>query len=132
MGIVTLGLVEGEVLDAVLGAELHEEVGELSHFGGEPFYIVGRGDSAEQQHVVGEMGGSASGRQDYERHGKGCIFCGKTCAVGVVLIAELSSRSTEVIAEIFLDVGEGCFQPRVAYDGDVGGRFCACCSISCG
>lgn len=43
MGIVTLGLVEGEgeVLDAVLGAELHEEVGELSQFGGEPFYIVG-------------------------------------------------------------------------------------------
>ena len=32
MGVVTLGLVEGkgEVLDAVLGAELHEEVGELS------------------------------------------------------------------------------------------------------
>ena len=50
VGIVTLGLVEGEgeVLDAVLGAELHENVGELSHFGGEPFYIVGRGDSAEQ------------------------------------------------------------------------------------
>lgn len=48
--IVTLGLVEGEgeVLDAVLGAELHEEVGELSQFGGEPFYIVCRGDSTEQ------------------------------------------------------------------------------------
>ena len=40
-GIVTLGLVEGEVLDAVLGTELHEEVGELSQFGTEPFYIVG-------------------------------------------------------------------------------------------
>ena len=41
-GIVTLGLVEceGEVLDAVFGAELHEEVGELSKLGGEPFYIV--------------------------------------------------------------------------------------------
>ncbi len=39
VGIVTLGLVEGEgeVLDAVLGAELHEEVGELSQFGAEPF-----------------------------------------------------------------------------------------------
>lgn len=61
MGIVTLGLVEGEVLDTVLGAELHEEVGELSQFGAEPFYIVGRSDSAEQQHVVGEMGGSARG-----------------------------------------------------------------------
>lgn len=50
VGIVTLGLVEGkgEVLDAVLGAELHEEVGELSQFGGEPFYIVCRGDSTEQ------------------------------------------------------------------------------------
>lgn len=50
VGVVTLGLVEGkgEVLDAVLGAKLHEEVGELSHFGGEPFYIIGRGDSAEQ------------------------------------------------------------------------------------
>lgn len=48
--IVTLGLVEGkgEVLDAMLGAELHEEVGELSQFGGEPFYIVCRGDSTEQ------------------------------------------------------------------------------------
>ena len=80
VGIVTLGLVEGEgeVLDAVLGAELHEEVGELSQFGAEPFYIVGRGDSAEQQDVVGEMGGSACGRQDYERHGKGCIFRGKS------------------------------------------------------
>ena len=54
------------MLDAVLGAELHEEVGELSQFGAEPFYIVGRCDSAEQQHVVGEMGGSVRGRQDYE------------------------------------------------------------------
>lgn len=134
MGVVTLGLVEGEgeVLDAVLRAELHEEVGELSHFGGEPFYIVGRGDSAEQQHVVGEMGGSACGRQDYERHGKGCIFRGKTGAVGVVLIAELSSLSAVVVGEIFLDVGDGCFQPRIAYDGDVGGRFCACCGVGDG
>lgn len=49
-GVVALGLGEGEgeVLDAVLGAELHEEVGELSQFGGEPFYIVCRGDSTEQ------------------------------------------------------------------------------------
>lgn len=64
MGIVTLGLVEGEgeVLDAVLGAELHEEVGELSQFGSEPFYIVGRGGSPEQQDVIGEMSGSACGR----------------------------------------------------------------------
>ena len=31
---------EGEVLDAVFGTELHEEVGELSKLGGEPFYIV--------------------------------------------------------------------------------------------
>ena len=52
-GIVTLGLVEGkgEVLDAMLGTELHEEVGELSQFDTEPFYIVCRGDSAEQQHA---------------------------------------------------------------------------------
>lgn len=64
----------GEVLDAVLGAELHEEVGKLSQFGGEPFCIVGRGDSAKQQHVIGEMSSCARGRQDYERHGKGCIF----------------------------------------------------------
>ena len=79
VGIVTLGLVEGEgeVLDAVLGAELHEEIGELSHLGGKPFYIVGRSDSTELQHVVGEMGGSARGRQNYERHGKGCIFRGR-------------------------------------------------------
>ena len=50
VGIVALGLVEGEgeVLDAVLGAELHEEVGELSQLRAEPFYIVGQGDSAEQ------------------------------------------------------------------------------------
>ena len=64
VGIVTIGLVkgEGEVLDTVLGAELHEEIGKVFHFGGEPFYIVVRGDSAEQQHVVGEMDGSARGR----------------------------------------------------------------------
>ena len=68
VGVVTLGLVEGkgEVLDAVLGAELQEEVGELSHFCGEPFYIVGRGDSAEQQYVVWEMGGSVRSREDDE------------------------------------------------------------------
>ena len=35
------------MLDAMLGAELHEEVGELSQFGAQPFYIVGRGDSTE-------------------------------------------------------------------------------------
>ena len=52
------------------------------------------------------MGGSARGRQDYERHGKGCIFRGKTGAVGVVLIAELCSRSAEVVGKIFLDIGE--------------------------
>lgn len=76
VGVVTLGLVEGkgEVLDAVLGAELHEEVGELSQLGGEPFYLVGRSDSAEQQYVVGEMGGSVRGCEDYERHGKDCVF----------------------------------------------------------
>lgn len=78
------------------------------------------------------MGGSARGRQDYERHGKGRIFRRKIGAVGVVLIADLLSRSAEVVVEIFLDVGEGCFQPRIAYGGDVGGRFCACCSVSCG
>lgn len=134
VGIVTLGLVEGEgeMLDAVLGAELHEEIGELSHLGGEPFYIVGRGDSIEQQHVVGEMGDSARGRQDYERHGKGCIFRGMTCAVAVDLIPELRGRCAEVVAKIFLDDGEGCFQPSVTYDGEVGGRFCACCSVGFG
>lgn len=43
VGIVTLGLVEGEgeVLDAVLGTELHEEFGELFQLCGELFYIVG-------------------------------------------------------------------------------------------
>ena len=76
VGVVTLGLVEGkgEVLDAVFGAELHEEVGELSQFGGEPFYIVGRGDSAEQQYVVREMSDFVRSREDYERHGKGRVF----------------------------------------------------------
>lgn len=76
VGGVTLGLVEGkgEVLDAVLGAELHEEVGKLSHFCGEPFYIVGRGNSAEQQYVVWEMGGFVRSREDYERHGKDRVF----------------------------------------------------------
>lgn len=76
VGVVTLGLVEskGEVLDAVLGAKLHEEVGELSHFCGEPFYIVCRGNYAEQQYVVWEMGGSVRSREDYERHSKGLLF----------------------------------------------------------
>ncbi len=46
VGSVTLGLVEGKVLDAKLGAEQHEEVGKLPKFGGEPFYVVDRGDSA--------------------------------------------------------------------------------------
>ena len=36
-----LGEANGEVLDTVLGTELHEEVGELSQLCGEPFYIVG-------------------------------------------------------------------------------------------
>lgn len=49
------------MLDAVLGTELHEEFGELFQLCGEPFYIVGRGDSAEQQHVVGEMCSSVCG-----------------------------------------------------------------------
>ena len=68
MGIVTIGLVkgEGEVLDTVLGAELHEEIGKVFHFGGEPFYIFGRGDSTKQQHVVWEMGGSVRNREDDE------------------------------------------------------------------
>ena len=66
--IVALGLVEGEgeMLDAVLGAELDEKVGELSQFGGKPFYIVGRGDSAEQQHVVGEIVEAVRVREDDE------------------------------------------------------------------
>lgn len=60
---VSHGFVEDErvELDAVPGAEMHEEVGELSQFGGEPFCIVGRGDSTEQKYVVGEMGSSAGG-----------------------------------------------------------------------
>ena len=74
--IVTLGLVDGEMLDAVLGAELHEEVGELSQFGGEPFYTVGRSDSAEQQHVVRKMDGSVRSCEDYERDGKGRVSRG--------------------------------------------------------
>ena len=50
VGGITLGLVEGkgEVLDAMFGAELHEEVGELSQSGGKPFYIVCRDDTTEQ------------------------------------------------------------------------------------
>ena len=69
-GIITIGLVEGkgEVLYAVLGAELHEEVGELSQLGGEPFYIVGRGDTAEQQHIVREVVESVRSRKDYQRY----------------------------------------------------------------
>ena len=120
------------MLDAMLGAELHEEVGELSQFGGEPFYIVCRGDSTEQQHVVGEFKGSVRSRQDYERYGKGRIFGGQTGPVGVLLILQLRGRSAEVVGEIFLDVGECCFQSRVAYDRYVGGRFCACCSAGSG
>ena len=132
--IVTLGLVEGkgEVLDAVFGAELHEEVGELSQFGGEPFYIVCRGDSAEQQHVVGEFKGSVRRCEYYERYGKGCIFGGKTGSVGVLLILQLCGRCAVVVAEISLDVGECSFQSGIAYDRYVGGRFCACCSVGSG
>lgn len=71
VGVVTLGLVEGkgEVLDAVLGAELHEEVDELSHFGDEPFYIVERGDGDEHHHVVGEIVEVVRVREDDERGG---------------------------------------------------------------
>lgn len=114
---------ESEVLDAVLGAELHEEVGELSQLCGEPFYIVGRGDSAKQQYVVGEMGGSVRGCQDYERYCKRCSFGGKTGAIGVVLIAQFGGRSAVVVGEIFLDVGEGCSEAWVAYDRKAGRRL---------
>ena len=122
VGIVTLGLVEGkgEVLDAMFGAELHEEVGELSQFDTEPFYIVCRGDSAEQQHVVGEFKGSVRRCEYYERHGKGRIFGGQTGPVGVLLILQLRGRSAEVVGEIFLDVGECSFQSGIAYDRYVG------------
>lgn len=118
VGIVTLGLVEdeGEVLDAVLGTELHEEFGELFQLCGEPFYIVGRGDSAKQQYVVGEMGGSVRGCQDYERYCKRCSFGGKTGAIGVVLIAQFGGRSAVVVGEILLDAGEGCAETCVAND----------------
>lgn len=90
VGIVTLGLVEGEgeVLDAMFRAELHEEVGELSKLGGEPFYIVCRGDSTEQQHVVGEFKGSVRRCEYYERHGKDRIFGGKTGTIGVILVVQ--------------------------------------------
>lgn len=98
---------ESEVLDAVLGAELHEEVGELFQFGGEPFYIVGRGDSAEQQHVVGEVARPVRSCEDDERYCKGCIFGGKTGSVSVLLILQLRGQDAVVFGEIFLDVGEG-------------------------
>lgn len=73
MGVVALGLVEGEgeMLDAVFGAELHEEVGELSQLGCEPFYIVGRSDTAEQHDVVGEIIEAVRVREDGER-GREC------------------------------------------------------------
>ncbi len=70
------------------------------------------------------MSGSVCGRQDYERHGKGRIFGSKTGTVGVVLVVQLCRRCAVVVAEIFLDGGECGFQPRVAYDREVGGRLC--------
>ena len=88
------GECESEVLDAVLGAELHEEVGELSQFGAQPFYIVGCCNSTEQQHVVGEVARSVRSCEDYERYCKGCIFGSKTGAVGVVLILRTTVRDS--------------------------------------
>ena len=82
--------------------------------------------------LSGEMSGSFRLREDYQRHRESCVFRGKIGPVGVLLILQLRGRSAVVVGEIFLDVGECCFQSRVAYDRYVGGRFCACCSVGSG
>jgi len=73
--------------------------------------------------LSGEVARSVRSCEDDERYCKGCIFGGKTGAIGVVLIAQFGYRCTVIVGEIFLDVGEGCSEARVAYGGDAGGRL---------
>lgn len=115
-----LGEGEGEVLDAVGRAEFSEEHDEFAEFVGEPVCVVGRSDCHEQHQVDGEIVESIRLCEDYERQGECCVFRDKGGAVGVVLIAELYSRSAIVVGEIFLDVGECRAEARVAYDRKVG------------
>lgn len=114
---------DGEVLDAVSCAEFFEEQDELTQFFNEPVLIISRGDGDQHHHVVGEVIEAVRVREDDERWCEYRVFREEACAVGVVLIAELRSRSAVVFGEILFDVGEGCSESRVAYDRKVGGRL---------
>ena len=114
---------DGEVLDAVRHAELFEEHDELAQFFNEPVLIFSRGDGDEHYHVVGEIVEAVRVCEDDERGGEYHVFREEACAVGVILIAEFGCRSAVVLGEIFLDVGEGCSEARVAYDRKVGRRL---------
>ena len=111
-----LGESDGEVLDAVRHAEFFEEHDELTQFFNEPVLIFDRGDGDEHHHVVGEVVEAVRVREDDERWCKCRVFREEACAVGIILIAEFCCRSAVVFGEIFLDVGEGCAEARVAYD----------------
>lgn len=117
------GEADGEVLDAVGRAEFFEEQDELTQFFNEPVLIFDRGDCDEHHHVVGEIIEAVRVREDDERGGEYRVFRKEACAVGVVLIAEFGCRCAVVFGEIFLDVGEGRAEDRVAYDREVGRRL---------
>lgn len=110
-----LGEAEGEVLDVVRYAESFEEQDELAQFFNEPVLIFGRSNGDEHHHVVGEVMEAVRVREDDERGCKNCVLREEACAVGVILIAEFVCRSAVILGEIFLDVGEGCAEARVAY-----------------
>lgn len=118
-----LGEGDGEVLDAVRHAKFFKEQDELAQFFNEPVLIFDRGDGDEHHHVVGEIVEAVRVREDDERGGEYRVLREEACAVGVILIAEFGCRGAIVFGEIFLDVGEGRADARVAYDRKVGGRL---------
>lgn len=68
MGRLVFGEDDGEMLDSVGSTELFEEPDEFTEFVDKPVIILVSADVSEQDHVVGEMGGSVRGCQYYERH----------------------------------------------------------------
>lgn len=123
---------DGEVLDAVGRAEFFEEQDELAQFFNEPVLIFSRGDGNQHHHIVGEVVEVVRVREDDKRGSECYVFREEACAVGIILIAEFVCRSAVVFGEIFLDVGEGCAEAKVAYDRKVGRRLCFKRSIGCG
>ncbi len=117
------GEADGEVLDAVRHAEFFKEQDELTQCFNEPVLIFDLGDGDEHHHVVWEIIEAVRVREDDERGREYRVFREETCAVGVILIAEFGCRGAIVFGEIFLDVGEGCAETRVAYDRKIGGRL---------